>query len=134
MKQIAAPVTLGELIRLALPSNAEFIGADEQRARIVKWAVVATAALPMFDFEADDVVLLPADEDVPPLIGHLAQTGTAAVITIGHVPEDALAAARSAAPVSPRWAATPRAPWIESLAASAAPAGSPATSPSITRW
>ncbi len=95
MKQISAPVTLGELIRLALPSNAEFVGADEQRARIVKWAVVA-AASPLQDFEADDVVLLPADEDVPPLIGRLAQAGTAAVITIGHVPGDVLAAARAA--------------------------------------
>ena len=96
MKQVSAPVTLGELIRLALPSNAEFIGTDEQRARIVKWAVVATALPSVFDFEADDVVLLPADEDVPPLISHLAQAGTAAVITIGHVPDDALVAARSA--------------------------------------
>jgi len=97
MKQISAPVTLGELIRLALPSNAEFVGADEQRARIVKWAVMVTQLSPVFDSEADDIVLLPADEDVPPLIGRLAQAGTAAVITIGHVPEDALAAARAAA-------------------------------------
>lgn len=96
MKPVSAPVTLGELIRLALPSNAEFIGTDEQRARIVKWAVMATSLTPVFDFEADDVVLVPSDEDVPPLIGHLAQAGTAAVITTGHVPEDALTAARAA--------------------------------------
>ena len=47
MKPVSAPVTLGELIRLALPSNAEFIGTDEQRARIVKWTVMATAFTPV---------------------------------------------------------------------------------------
>ena len=96
MKLTSAPVTLGDLIRLALPNNTEFIGTDEQLARIVKWAVMATAATPEFDFEADDVVLLPADEDLLTLIGRLAQAGTAAIITTGHVPEAALAAARSA--------------------------------------
>ncbi len=96
MKLTSAPVTLGDLIRLALPGNTEFIGTDEQLARIAKWAVMATAATPDFDFEADDVVLLPADEDLLPLIGRLAQAGTAAIITTGHVPEAALAAARSA--------------------------------------
>jgi purine catabolism regulator len=96
MKLTSAPVTLGDLIRLALPSNTEFIGTDEQLARIAKWAVMTTAATPEFDFEADDVVLLPADEDLLPLIGRLAQAGAAGVITTGHVPEAALAAARSA--------------------------------------
>ena len=96
MKSPSAPVTLGELIRLALPNNAEFIGTDEQRLRVVKWAVIAMAQTSAFDLEADDVVLIPTDEDVPPLIDSLAQAGTAAVITCGHLPEDVLNAARSA--------------------------------------
>src|SRR5512141_2667871 len=96
MKSSSAPVTVGELLRLALPNSAEFIGTDEQRTRVVKWAVTAMAQTPAFDFEAGDVVLIPADEDVPPLINILAQAGTAAVITCGHLPDDAANTARSA--------------------------------------
>lgn len=96
MKLISAPVTLGELIRLALPSNAEFIGTDEQRARLVKWASIVLAFAPELDIEANDVVLLPTEQDAPRLIEPIVHAGASALITLGPLPDDVIAAARSA--------------------------------------
>lgn len=60
MKSSSAPVTLVELLRLALPAGAEFVGRADQQARVVKWAVVVHWPLSSndLDIEPNDLVLL----------------------------------------------------------------------------
>ena len=98
MKPSPAPVSLIEVIRLALPVGAEFAGEPEQRARVVKWAVVVN--LPMRDLavESGDLVLLASDAaeaDVLAAIEALAPSGVAAAGSIGPLPAAAVAAARA---------------------------------------
>lgn len=89
------PITLGELIRLALPSNTEYIGADEQRSRVVKWAVIVNAFVPELEIEAGDLVLVPAEQDVPLMISVIAQANASALITFGPLPDEVVTTARA---------------------------------------
>ncbi len=99
LKSSSAPVSLLELIRLALPVGTEFVGEAEQRARVVKWAVVANLPLHAdLDLEPGDLVLLasPAPEaDVLGAINSLARAGVAALGCVGSLPEAAIRTARA---------------------------------------
>jgi len=99
MKTSSAPVTLNELLRLALPVGTEYVGRAEQQTRVVKWAVVVNLPLSAeLDIEADDLVLLsgePLEASTVSAIELLAHAGVAAVISCGPVPEPVIAMART---------------------------------------
>jgi purine catabolism regulator len=100
MKSSSAPVTLAELLRLALPAGAEFVGRADQQARVVKWAVVIHWPLSSndLDIEPDDLVLLSgelSEANVVSAIEAFAHASAAALINIGPLPEAAIASART---------------------------------------
>lgn len=90
------PITLGELIRLALPNNTEYIGTDEQRSRVVKWAVIVNAFVPELEVDDGDLVLVPARQDVPLMLNDIARARASALAAYGPLPDDVVAAARAA--------------------------------------
>jgi purine catabolism regulator len=100
MKANSVPITLGELLRLALPQNTEFVGRPDQLTRVVQWAVVTNYSIPTDDdVTADDFVLLHVentDADPRLVINALAQTHIAALAEVGPLSEEVIAAARSA--------------------------------------
>lgn len=95
-----APVALSELLRLAFPGGSEFIGAPEQRSRVVQWASVINLPLRnVAEIEEDDLILLPADAaeaDLLAAITALSQAGAAAIACIGSLPESVIKAAQYA--------------------------------------
>ncbi len=99
MKSSSAPVSLVELLRLALPAGTEFIGDADQRAGAVKWAIVASLPLHDRDAEPGDLVLLDSatpEADLLTAIDALARTGVAAVGHVRPLPDAAIATARVA--------------------------------------
>lgn len=100
MQPSSIPVSLNELLRLALPVGTEFIGKAEQRNRIVKWAMVASRPpLTHSDFEAGDLVLLQtgmAESDMLGAIRAVSQVEVAAVGGAAPLPDAVIAAARAA--------------------------------------
>lgn len=99
MKPSFSAVSLTEVIRLALPVGTEFIGEAEQRTRIVKWAVVASAPLLQGGLEAGDLILLASTEPetgILDAIPQLRDSGITALGCIGPVSDAVAGAARAA--------------------------------------
>ncbi len=100
MKPSSAPITLGELVRLALPKNTEFIGQPDQLARVVKWTIVVNWPLssPTLDVKADDLVLLAAESDtnIVPAVEALIPANIAALGLIGPPLDEVIDIAQSA--------------------------------------
>ncbi|HEY4690464.1 MAG TPA: helix-turn-helix domain-containing protein [Anaerolineae bacterium] len=100
MRPSSSPVSLVEIIRLALPVGTEFIGEADHRSRVVKWAVVASTPLPtVLDYEPGDLVLLAtatSDALLVAAIPSLSELGIAAIGFIGPASDATIAAARSA--------------------------------------
>ena len=96
----SAPVSLSELLRLAFPSNAEFVGSAEQRTQLAHWATVVNLPMPDdFDVEPDDLVLLSLDAneaDLLAAVGALSQANVAAIVNVGPLPEPVSEAAHNA--------------------------------------
>jgi purine catabolism regulator len=98
MTSSSAPISLTELLRLALPVGTEFVGDPDQRARVVKWVAVTNPPLSDGDAGPGDLVLLTSSAAETQLLGaiaSLARTGVAAVGHIGPLPEAVVDAARA---------------------------------------
>jgi purine catabolism regulator len=99
MKSSSVPITLGELLRLALPKRTEFIGQPDQLAHVVKWAVVVNwpISAATLDVNADDFVLSAEtpQANVAALLETVTPLNIAAVGLIGPLSGEALDVARA---------------------------------------
>jgi purine catabolism regulator len=90
MELPSAPISLVELLRLALPVGAEITCEADQRARVVQWAVVARLPLRADEVQPGDFVLFApgaSETDLLAAIDTLVAAGAAAVGHSGPLPQ-----------------------------------------------
>mgnify|MGYP005838096081 CR=1 FL=1 len=58
----AAPLTVAEICRLALPLNAQIVAAPRAAERLVRWAITVNAEVPLPYLEGDELLLLAPTE------------------------------------------------------------------------